>query len=63
MVQFLTTPGIYEGEIEIALSAPAGETIHYTLDCTTPTESSPVYEGPIKASSNTVCLLYTSRCV
>ena len=54
MVQFLTTPGIYEGEIEIALSAPAGETIHYTLDCTTPTESSPVYEGPIKASSNTV---------
>ena len=54
MVQFLTTPGIYDAEIEIALSAPAGETIHYTLDCTTPTESSPVYEGPIKASSNTV---------
>ena len=54
MVQFLTTPGVYDGEIEIALAASAGETIHYTLDCTTPTASSPVYNGPIKASSNTV---------
>ena len=53
-VQFLTTPGIYDGEIEIALSAPAGETIHYTLDCTTPTANSPVYDGPIKAAKNTV---------
>ena len=48
------TPGIFDGPVEIALSAPAGETIHYTLDCTTPTAASPVYTGPIKADKNTV---------
>lgn len=28
--------------------------MHYTLDCTTPNESSPVYTGPITAEKNTV---------
>lgn len=51
---FVTTPGIYDGTVEITLSAPEDETIHYTLDCTTPTESSPVYTEPISASTNTV---------
>ena len=61
MVQFLTTPGIYDGEIEIALSAPQGETIHYTLDCTTPTPNSPVYDGPIKVAKNTVVRAVSMR--
>lgn len=28
--------------------------MHYTLDCTTPDASSPVYTGPIRAEKNTV---------
>ncbi len=51
---FTTTPGIYDGAIEIGLAVPEGETIHYTLDCTTPTASSPVYSAPIQADKNTV---------
>ncbi len=51
---FSTAPGIYAGTIQIELSAPEGEAIHYTLDCTTPAASSPVYTGPIAASENTV---------
>ncbi|HWQ57470.1 MAG TPA: lamin tail domain-containing protein, partial [Clostridia bacterium] len=51
---FDTVPGIYDGELAITLSAPEGETIHYTTDCTTPTASSPVYTAPIPASKNTV---------
>jgi len=51
---FVTTPGIYTGGIEIILSAPEGETIHYTLDCTTPTKTSPVYTEPISVGKNTV---------
>lgn len=51
---FVTTPGVYDGTIQIELSAPEDEAIHYTLDCTTPTASSPVYTGPITASENTV---------
>ncbi len=51
---FGTAPGIYDGQIEITLSAPEGETVYYTLDCTTPTSSSRAYTGPIAASENTV---------
>ena len=51
---FSSAPGVYDGQIEIAIIVPEGETIHYTLDCTTPTASSPVYAGPITASKNTV---------
>lgn len=52
--KFVTTPGIYDVEIQLELSVPEGETIHYTTDCTIPTESSPVYDGPITLSHNTV---------
>lgn len=53
-VSFDTTPGVYDSAVEITLSAPEGETIHYTTDCTTPTASSPVYAAPIHAEKNTV---------
>lgn len=59
--QFLTSPGIYDGEIKIELSAAQGETIHYTLDCTTPTAASPVYSGAISANSNTVVRAVSMR--
>ena len=54
MPAFGTKPGIYDGEIAITLDAPEGESIHYTLDNTTPTAASPVYKGPVTASKNTV---------
>lgn len=51
---FSKTPGVYDEAIQIAINVPEGETVHYTLDCTTPNESSPVYTGPITAEKNTV---------
>jgi len=51
---FVTKPGVYEQGISVELLANAGETIHYTTDCTTPDASSPVYAGPIQVSENTV---------
>jgi hypothetical protein len=39
--------GTLTGPTMVALSAPAAETIHVTLDGTTPTAMSPVYTGPI----------------
>ncbi|MBR0025619.1 MAG: lamin tail domain-containing protein, partial [Clostridia bacterium] len=50
----VTTPGIFDSEITVELSAAEGETIHYTLDATDPTASSAVYTGPITVSKNTV---------
>ena len=38
----------------VALSAQPGARIHYTLDSSDPTESSPVYTGPITVSDTTV---------
>lgn len=39
--------GVYDGPITLTLTAPLGTTLHYTLDGTTPTQDSPVYEAPI----------------
>ena len=44
---FLTPGGFYQGEAEVALSAPEGLTIRYTLDGSEPTAGSPVYEDPL----------------
>lgn len=38
----------------VELSAPAGSSIYYTLDCTDPTQASTLYTGPIPVSGNTV---------
>ena len=53
---FSADGGIYEsGEtLTLTLSAQEGMTIRYTLDSTTPTESSPEYEGPITITDTTV---------
>ncbi len=51
---FSISPGVYDGAQSVALSAGEGESIHYTLDCSSPTESSPVYSAPISVDKNTV---------
>ncbi len=51
---FVTVPGIYDGPMSVELTAKEGETIHYTLDATTPTANSPIYTTPISISQNTV---------
>ena len=38
----------------VSLTAQPGARIHYTLDCTDPTESSPLYTRPISISGTTV---------
>ncbi len=52
--RFSIKPGVYEGAQSVELSAGEGESIHYTLDCTTPTQSSPIYSSPIPVEKNTV---------
>ena len=52
--QFSTIPGIYSDSVTVSLNAGEGETIYYTLDCTTPTSSSKKYSEPITISKNTV---------
>lgn len=52
--QFTVKPGIYDSPITVELTAGAGESIHYTTDCTTPSAASPVYTGPIDITTNTV---------
>lgn len=59
--EFTLTPGVYSSPVEITLSAPAGETVYYTLDCTTPNASSAVYSGPIAADKNTVVRAVSMR--
>lgn len=39
--------GVYDGPFTLTLTAPLGTTIHYTLDGSTPTQDSPVYEEPL----------------
>ena len=53
-VSFVTAPGIFDAPISLELKAAEGETVHYTLDCTTPTANSPTYSGPISVGENTV---------
>ncbi|MCE5236265.1 MAG: lamin tail domain-containing protein [Clostridiaceae bacterium] len=51
---FSTAPGIFENAISLEISVPAGETAYYTTDCTTPTQNSKRYDGPIAIDKNTV---------
>lgn len=51
---FSTVPGVYDASQSVSLSAGEGETIHYTLDCSDPTENSPVYSSPVAVDKNTV---------
>lgn len=51
---FSAPPGIYGEAQTVAIAAGDGETIHYTVDCSTPTAASPVYSGPLTVSGNTV---------
>lgn len=51
--QSSTAPGTYDtGSVDVVLSGTG--TIHYTTDCTTPTENSPIYTGPIHLTQTTV---------
>ncbi|MBN2719671.1 MAG: chitobiase/beta-hexosaminidase C-terminal domain-containing protein [Proteobacteria bacterium] len=40
--------GLFNNAIKVSLSAGEGNTIHYTVDGTPPTEKSPVYSGPVE---------------
>jgi alpha-tubulin suppressor-like RCC1 family protein len=40
-------PGTYLGSVSITISAASGATIRYTIDGTTPTQSSTLYSGPV----------------
>jgi outer membrane protein OmpA-like peptidoglycan-associated protein len=52
--RFDPAPGQYLGPQDVVLStATPGAVIHYTLDGSTPTESSPVYSEPIVVKSGT----------
>ncbi|MEK7255027.1 MAG: chitobiase/beta-hexosaminidase C-terminal domain-containing protein, partial [Bacteroidota bacterium] len=51
---FNQPPGFYNAPVEVALTAPAGTTIRYTLNGAEPTTSSPVYANPILISQTTV---------
>ena len=53
---FATEGGLFaEGDkVTISLSAPQGQSIYYTLDCTDPTAASTLYTGPFTVSSNTI---------
>ncbi|HEX9049556.1 MAG TPA: OmpA family protein [Anaeromyxobacter sp.] len=51
---FSPEPGSYTATQRVALSSPThGAVIHYTTDGSAPTESSPVYSGPIKVDKDT----------
>ncbi len=47
--------GFYRSSIQVSISAPSsGAIIHYTLDSSDPTETSPVYAAPIVIETTTV---------
>lgn len=53
--EFSQDAGFYEGSLTIEISTnQPGSTIHYTLDSSTPNETSPVYSGPIAIDATTV---------
>ncbi len=45
--------GTYSGPVSVVLTAPFGAAIHYTLDGSNPTTSSPVYSSPVEISEST----------
>ena len=52
-VQFSIRGGIYTNDLTVALFSPSpGSSIRYTLDNTTPTETSALYVGPIPVASS-----------
>jgi len=50
-VTFSHEAGFYDEPFNLVLSAPAGARIHYTLDGSSPTTTSPRYERPIRISA------------
>ena len=40
--------GLFNSAIKVSFSSGEGNTIHYTVDGTRPTEKSPVYSGPVE---------------
>ena len=58
---FSPVPNVYTGPQSVAISAPGASTIHYTVDGSAPTTSSPVYTGPIPiTTSATINILAVS---
>ncbi|MDZ7317002.1 MAG: CotH kinase family protein, partial [candidate division KSB1 bacterium] len=53
-VKFSLTPGFYRDAQAVLLSAGNGATIRYTLDGSTPTRNSKVYQSPIVVTRTTV---------
>lgn len=51
---FLTSGGIFPRPMTVEIQVPTGAEIRYTLDCTEPTLTSPLYEGPIEIPKTTV---------
>ena len=53
---FSTPGGLYHSgdELTVALSAPAGCRVYYTLDCTDPTDASALYTEPIRITQTTI---------
>ena len=46
--EFSALGGFYAEAFDLTIGCTEGYTVHYTLDCTEPTEESPVYEEPIQ---------------
>lgn len=54
MPTFDLAPGYYSAVVNVALDAPAGLDIYYTLDGYEPTTASALYTGPISVTETTV---------
>ena len=50
----LTAPGVYNGISALTVELSGTGTLHYTTDGSTPTESDPVYTGPLVFTDTTV---------
>lgn len=50
----LTPGGFHEGSVTVKITNDLGGTVHYTTDGSQPTETSPVYDGPLTFTSTTV---------
>lgn len=52
--QFSIAAGIYQNSLLLSLSAPAGNSIYYTIDGSEPSPQSNIYTNPIAINSSTV---------
>ena len=54
--KYSVSGGMYKSgqALAVELTAQEGARIHYTLDCSDPTESSPLYTGPIPVTQTTI---------